>query len=40
MLFIEEGITPGEYVVAAGGDWLTAQTSVRILNPEVLNENH
>ncbi|MDD4816467.1 MAG: efflux RND transporter periplasmic adaptor subunit [Victivallaceae bacterium] len=37
---VVSGLVPGEYVVAAGGDWLNADTAVRILNPEVLNENH
>jgi len=37
---IEGDVHPGDLVVAAGGDWLTEKTSVRILNPEVLNENH
>lgn len=40
MIFIEDGVKPGDYVVAAGGDWLTDGTSVRILNPEVFHENH
>ncbi len=39
-VYIEGDVHPGELVVAAGGDWLTEKTSVRILNPEVLNENH
>ena len=34
------GLKSGDFVVAAGGDWLNADTAVRILNPEVLNENH
>lgn len=40
MVFIENGVNPGEYAVAAGGDWLTGETPVRLLNPEVLHENH
>lgn len=39
-VYIEGNVHPGDLVVAAGGDWLTEKTSVRILNPEVLNENH
>lgn len=33
-------LVPGELIVAAGGDWLTDQETVRVFNPEVLNENH
>lgn len=39
-VFIENDLKPGEYVVAAGGDWLTEKTAVRVLNPEVFHENH
>jgi len=39
-VFIENDLKPGEYVVAAGGDWLTGKTAVRVLNPEVFHENH
>lgn len=39
-ILIEGNLKPGEYVVAAGGDWLTGETSVRLLNPEILHENN
>ncbi len=39
-VYVENGLKPGEYVVAAGGDWLTADTAVKVMNPEILHENH
>lgn len=37
---VEGDLKDGEWVVAAGGDWLTEQTRVRLLNPEALHEIH
>ncbi len=38
---LDGDLKPGEFIVAAGGDWLNEKTVVRLLNPEVLNhETH
>ncbi|MEA4862298.1 MAG: efflux RND transporter periplasmic adaptor subunit [Victivallaceae bacterium] len=39
-VYVESGLKPGEYVVAAGGDWLTADTAVKVMNPEIFHDNH
>ncbi len=33
-------LKPGDLIVAAGGDWIEADTVLKVLNPEVLNENN
>ncbi len=35
-IYVEKNLLPGEFVVAAGGDWLTEQDTVHLLNPEIL----
>lgn len=31
-----DGLKPGDYVVAAGGDWLSGKETIQVLNPEIL----
>ena len=33
-------LSPGDLIVAAGGDWLSEGMEVDVLNPEVLREDH
>ena len=35
-LVVRENLKPGEYIVVAGGEWLTADTPVTVMNPEIL----
>ncbi len=36
---ILNGLQDGEFIIAAGADWFNEENTVKIMNPEVLNEN-
>ena len=36
---ILSGLQDGEFIIAAGADWFNEENTVKIMNPEVLNEN-
>ena len=36
---INSGLNNDEYIVAAGAEWLTEENTIRVMNPEVFDEN-